>query len=416
MANVASASEEPEEPEEVKTKKAKKEPASSKLAKLVKIDSVELPAVKKTLSQIRNKLNKKAVNKAELASDKRAPDICPTGVVALDYGLKRMGLPRGRMGQIYGKEASWKSTICLRTICEVQKRGGIAAYVDAERTFDPTWAKAQGIDLDQLLVLEPETAEEAFDQMTSLINDAVDVIVLDSLVALSVKKEMFSDDKGTAESIQKEAMGVFGRKMSQWCRNSIGRIHKNNVLFIIINQLRDNLSMFGSPTTVPGGRAVKYYSSFNINMSKLSGAKNKLTNDADEVVGARYHFVIDKLKTGVGGAEGEFNAYEGGTLDNFTSLFEIAIREGIIVRDGDKSYSFGDKAFVGKPKVLTELVNNEQFYNDIYEALLKKMNVTVAPFDPFAKSKRAEEVEEAEVALTPEEEESLNAEIDSTEE
>jgi len=393
-----------------------KEKSSSKLAKLINVESVpEDQKPKKTLAQITAKLNaKKTVNnnKVELASKKSSPEVIPTGVIALDYALGVGGLPRGRIGMIYGAESSWKSTVTLCTIAQAQKAGGRAAFVDGERTFDPKWAKAHGVDLDQLIVLEPETAEEAFNDMTTLIVEGIDVIVLDSLVSLAVKKELFSDDKGTVADIETEAMGIFARKVSQWCRNNVGRIAKNNTLFIVINQLRDNLSagMFGNPISIPGGKAIKFYSSFMIGMRKMTGAKNTIKDENDEIVGHNYNLKIDKLKVGRDGAEATFKAY-GAILDNYSSLFEIALKENIIEHPNNKTYIFGEQSFNGKNACLNALVSNKSLYDAVYAALLNKMQVNVSNnYDPFEKL-RASEANAVDIELPSEEEESELASV-----
>jgi recombination protein RecA len=388
---------------------AKKETAISKLGKLIMAEdsTEELPA-KKTPAQIIAMMNnKQGSNKAKitLASKTTSPEVIPSGVLALDYILGIGGFPRGRIGMLYGAESSWKSTICLRTIAEAQKRGGIAAYVDAEYTFDPKWAVAHGVDLDSLIYLKPETAEDALNRMTDLINAQVDVIVLDSLVALSVKKEIVDDDKGTAAGIETEAMGVFPRKMSQWLRNNVGRIHKNNNLVLVINQLRDNLGAgpYGNPTTVPGGKAIKFYSSFSVALRKITGKKGEIVEDG-EVVGFTYVAKIDKLKVARPGREAEFRAY-GSILDNYTSVLDIALREEIFEQPNNKTYVFKDKKFIGRPKVLLELVNNEEFYTEVYAEVMSKLKANVSTFDPHAKLRRAEEIDESSVELPDDDEE-----------
>lgn len=366
-----------------------KESASSKLSKLINVEKVvDEPKKKKSMKQILTETNaKKDVrsNKAIMAKNKRRPQVIPTGVMALDYALGIGGLPRGRIGMIYGYESSWKSTVCLRTIAQVQKMGGQAIYVDAERTFDPKWAKAHGIDMDAdtFGLTEPNTAEEAFDEMTKFIEDGVDIIVLDSLVALSPKKEMYDDEKGTNASITKNAMGVFPKQVSQWCRTNIGRIADNGTLFIVINQLRDNLGMFGSPTSIPGGRAIKFYSSFMIGMRKLGGKDGEI-KDGEDLVGSKYKLKIDKLKVAQFGREAEFSAY-GAVLDNYSSLLEIGLREEIILRDGNKKYTFKDLAFNGKPALHRALFNDVALYDSVYKELLTKIDANI--FDPFAKIK-----------------------------
>jgi recombination protein RecA len=370
-----------------------KEKSSSKLTKLLNVENIpEEQKPKKTLAQIAAQLNSKNPNgnKVTLASAKSGPEVIPSGVLAVDYILGVGGLPRGRMGQIYGAESSYKSTFCLHLIASVQKQGGTAAYIDAERTYDRTWGEKHGIDSDNLLVLEPENSELALNQMTYLINEGVDVIVVDSVVALAPKKEIFDDDKGGAADIEKEAMGVFARKMSQWCRSNIGRIAKNKTLFVFINQLRDNLNagMFGNPTSVPGGKALKYYSSFMIAARKIGGADG-VVKVGNEIVGHKYMFKIDKNKVSRPGREFSFTTYDS-ILDNYSTLIELAIKDGIIEKVNNITYSYNGETFKGKPGLLKKLYNDENMYDEIKNKLFTNSNI--ASFDPFEKFKSGTEI------------------------
>jgi len=375
--------------------KAEKKTASEKLVQKVEMDS--LAPVKKTLSQIANKLNSKLGvngNKVELASKKKGIVLIPSGILSLDYRL-RGGFPRGRVVLLAGAESSWKSTICLRTIAEAQKLGGTAAYVDAERTFDPKWAKAHGVDLEQLLILEPETAEQAYNQMTTCVLEGIDVVVLDSLNTLSVRKEMYADDKGVeAAGIETEAMGVAQRKISQWLRNNLGRMAKAGTLLLVITQLRDNLNagMYGNPNTVTGGRAIKFASSLTLATRQLLGKTNEIRDENDEIVGSQYEFKFDKNKLGRAGISDQFIAY-GPMLDNYNSIMKIGIKEGFIQRPNNLTYEVNGVKYKGKQAMLEALVDPSTGIYALCEKLLReKMGSAIYQYNPYEK---AQEIQEA---------------------
>lgn len=390
-----------------------KKSASDKLIEKIELESAE--PKKKTLNQIAAKLNtKNGPNsaKAEVASKKKGVVRIPTGILPLDYAL-RGGFPRSRIVLLAGKESSWKSTICLRTIAQVQKLGGTAAYIDAERTFDPDWAVAHGVILEQLLVVEPETAEQAYNNMTTLILEGIDVVVLDSLNTLSVKKEMWADDKGSeAAAIETEAMGVAQRKTSQFLRNNLGRISKAGTLLMVIAQLRDNLSagMYGNPEVVVGGRAIKFASSITLSTRQMMGKDKIYRDDEDNIVGKTFSFKVDKNKTGRDGLEDEFIAY-GSTLDNYSAMLKIGLKEGFIQRPNTKTYTCNGKNFNGKAAMLEALVDETTGLYDFCEKMLFNiMGTKVYAYNPYEKAKEIEEAvaieinEDDEGNLIPDEE------------
>jgi len=390
-----------------------KKSTSDKLIEKIELENAE--PQKKSLSQIAAKLNtKNGANsaKAEIASKKKGLVKIPTGILPLDYAL-RGGFPRGRVILLSGKESSWKSTICLRTIAQVQKLGGTAAYIDAERTFDPTWAVAHGIILEQLLILEPETAEQAYNNMTSVILEGIDVVVLDSLNTLSVKKEMWADDKGSeVAGIEVESMGIAQRKTSQFLRNNLGRISKAKTLFMVIAQLRDNLSagMYGNPEVVVGGRAIKFASSITL-MTRQDMSKDKIyRDDEDNIIGKTFKFKLDKNKTGRDGIEDEFIAY-GATLDNYTAMLKIGLKEGFIQRPNNKTYICDGKNFNGKAAMLEGLVDDSTgMYNFCEKMLFDIMGTKVYAYNPYEKKQEIEAAaaieinEDDEGTLIPDEE------------
>jgi recombination protein RecA len=390
-----------------------KKSASDKLIEKIELENAE--PQKKSLSQIAAKLNtKNGTNsaKAEIASKKKGLVRIPTGILPLDYAL-RGGFPRGRVVLLGGRESSWKSTICLRTIAQVQKLGGTAAYIDAERTFDPDWAVAQGVILEQLLILEPETAEQAYNNMTTVILEGIDVVVLDSLNTLSVKKEMWEDDKGSeVATIEKEAMGIAQRKTSQFLRNNLGRISKAKTLLMVIAQIRDSLAIgpYGNPEVVVGGHAIKFASSITLATRQMT-AKDKIYRDNENnIVGKTFSFKVDKNKTGREGIEDEFIAY-GSTLDNYTSMLKIGLKEGFIQRPNNKTYICNGKNFNGKAAMLEGLVDDSTGLYDFCEKMLFSiMGTKVYAYNPYEKKQEIEDAaaieinEDDEGTLIPDEE------------
>jgi recombination protein RecA len=290
-----------------------------------------------------------------------------------------------------GAESSYKSSITLRTMASAQKLGANCAYIDGERTFSSKYSQSHGVDLEKVLVVEPETAEQAYNQLTQLILEGVDVIVLDSLNTLSVKKEIYADDKGTeAASIDTEAMGVAARKCSQFLRNNLGRISKSKTLLLVICQLRDNLGagLYGSPNTITGGRAIKYASSITIATRQLLGKAAAVLDENNEIVGKTYEFKIDKNKTGREGLSDQFTAYSGSLVDNYSSMLKIAIKEGFITRPNKLTYECNGVKYTGKAAMLEALVDESTGVYAFCEKTLRHiMGTTIYHYSPYEKAK-----------------------------
>ncbi|MCU1397586.1 MAG: recA, partial [Acidimicrobiales bacterium] len=204
-------------------------------------------------------------------------DTVPTGSLALDLALGIGGLPRGRVVEIYGPESSGKSTLAMHVVAEAQRNGGICAYVDAEHAMDPIYARAIGVDIDQLLISQPDTGEQALEIVDMLVRSgALDVVVIDSVAALTPRAEI-EGEMGDSH------VGLQARLMSQALRKLTGNLNKTNTIAIFINQLREKIGvMFGSPETTPGGRALKFYSSVRLDIRRIESIK-----DGAEVVGSR---------------------------------------------------------------------------------------------------------------------------------
>ena len=243
------------------------------------------PNLKTTLQQIEKQFGEGSI--MPLGADARGViKGIPTGSVSLDIALGGQGIPRGRIVEIYGPESSGKTTLALHVIAQAQKKEGIAAFIDAEHAFDPTWAKKVGVELDTLLVSQPGSGEEAM-QITEMLikSNAVDVIVIDSVAALVPRQELEGE-------IGDSHIGLQARLMSQSMRKLTGAISKSKTAVIFINQIREKIGvMFGSPETTPGGRALKFYSSCRIDVRRIGSLK-----EGEEVIGQRVRAKVVKNK------------------------------------------------------------------------------------------------------------------------
>lgn len=288
-------------------------------------------ALELAVAQIEKQFGKGSIMRWGEASHKMAVDVIPTGALALDIALGIGGLPRGRIIEIYGPEGSGKTTVALHVIAEAQRLGGIAAFIDAEHALDPLYAKKLGVDVENLLISQPDTGEQALEIVEALVRSgAVDCIVVDSVAALAPRAEI-EGEMGDAH------VGLQARLMSQALRKLTAVISKSKSIAIFINQVREKIGvMFGNPETTPGGRALKFYSSVRLDVRKVENIKQ-----GQETVGARTRVKVVKNKLYPPFKEAEFDIIYGEGISKEGSLLDVGLTNNIISRTGTW-YSFGD--------------------------------------------------------------------------
>jgi recombination protein RecA len=282
-------------------------------------------------------------------------EVIPTGSVALDIALGVGGLPRGRVVEIYGPESSGKTTVALHAIANAQKAGGIAAFIDAEHALDPEYAKKLGVDIDALLVSQPDTGEQALEIMDMLVRSgAIDIVVVDSVAALVPRAEI-EGEMGDSH------MGLQARLMSQALRKMTGALHQSNTTAIFINQLRDKIGVFfGSPETTTGGKALKFYASIRLDVRRIETLK-----DGQDAVGNRTRVKIVKNKVAPPFKQAEFDIIYGVGISREGSLIDMGVEIGIVKKSGAWFTYEGDQLGQGKENARAFLIDNPDLANDI---------------------------------------------------
>lgn len=287
------------------------------------MDNEKLKAIEAAMGQIEKQFGKGSIMKLGEHSVLNL-DSVSTGCLDLDIALGIGGVPKGRIVEIFGPESSGKSTVALHIVAEAQKKGGAAAYVDAEHALDPTYAKALGVDIDNLVISQPDTGEQALEIAEALIRSgAIDVIVIDSVAALVPRAEI-EGEMGDAH------VGLQARLMSQALRKLAGSINKSKCVAIFINQLREKVGvMFGSPETTPGGRALKFYSSVRLDIRKIDSIKQ-----GEDVLGNRTRVKVIKNKVAPPFKQAEFDIMYGEGISRQGNVLDVGVREEIVQKSG----------------------------------------------------------------------------------
>ena len=326
-------------------------------------------ALDTALAQIERQYGKGSVMRM---GDRRGviTEVIPTGSIALDLALGIGGLPRGRVVEIYGPESSGKTTVALHAIANAQKAGGIAAFIDAEHALDPEYAKRLGVDIDALLVSQPDTGEQALEIMDMLIRSgAIDIVVIDSVAALVPRAEI-DGEMGDSH------VGLQARLMSQALRKITGALHTSNTTAIFINQLREKIGVFfGSPETTTGGKALKFYASIRLDVRRIETLK-----DGTEAVGNRTRVKVVKNKMAPQFKQAEFDIIYGTGISREGSLIDLGVECNVVKKSGAWYTYEGDQLGQGKENSRTFLRDNPDLANEIENKI--KENYSIGTIDP----------------------------------
>jgi recombination protein RecA len=342
-------------------------------------------AVELALAQIEKQFGKGSIVRLGSREALLPIAVISTGSISFDAALGVGGVPRGRVTEVFGPESSGKTTITLQIIAEAQRAGGLAAFVDAEHALDPGYAKKLGVDVDNLLVSQPDSGEQALEITEALVRSgAIDVLVVDSVAALVPKAEL-DGEMGDSH------MGLQARLMSQALRKLTGTVSKSRTALIFINQIREKIGvMFGNPETTTGGRALKFYSSVRIDIRRIAAVK-----EGDTVVGSRTKVKIVKNKVAAPFREAEFDILYGEGISREGDVLDMAVTHNVVEKSG-AWYSFGgERIGQGRENTRGFLKENREIYAKIDAELRKRLSIGAAKADvPEAPAGGAAEAKE----------------------
>ena len=324
------------------------------MAEKVQVNPEKLKVLSAVMDKIEKDFGKGAIMKMSDKAVDKVP-VIPSGSIALDQALGIGGYPKGRVIEIFGPESSGKTTLAIHAIAEAQKAGGIAAFIDAEHAFDSTYAQKLGVDIDELLISQPDNGEQAVEIADNLIrSSAIDIVVIDSVAALTPKAEI-EGEMGEAK------MGLQARLMSQALRKLTASISKTGTVCIFINQLRDKIGViYGNPETTTGGNALKFYASVRIDIRKASVIK-----DGEEQLGARARVKIVKNKLAPPFRKAEFDILYGEGISKVGEIIDMGVDLGILKKSGSW-FSYGDRKIgQGRDAVKELLQSDPEFMNEV---------------------------------------------------
>ena len=349
------------------------------------VNEDKMKALDAAISNIEKQFGKGSVMKLGESTANLNVECIPTGSLSLDIALGIGGVPKGRVVEIYGPESSGKTTVALHMVAEVQKRGGIAGFIDAEHALDPVYAKNIGVDIDNLYISQPDSGEQALEITETMVRSgAVDIVIVDSVAALVPKAEI-DGDMGDSH------VGLQARLMSQALRKLAGVLNKSNTAIVFINQLREKVGiMFGNPETTPGGRALKFYASVRLDIRKIENLKQD-----GEVFGNRVRVKVVKNKVAPPFREAEFDIIYGKGISKSGNILDLGVNLDIVEKSGSWFAYDGTRIGQGRENAKRYLEENPEIMADIEKKVRAKFN------EAFEKS-LGEGGEEAEAEEEPE--------------
>ncbi len=318
-------------------------------------DQNKVKALESAIAQIEKQYGKGSVMKLGDTTSRMGVEVVPTGSLSLDIALGVGGIPKGRIIEVYGPESSGKTTVALHMVSEVQKRGGIAGFIDAEHALDPTYARNIGVDIDELYISQPDCGEQALEITETMVRSgAVDIVIVDSVAALVPKAEI-DGDMGDSH------VGLQARLMSQALRKLTSVINKSNCIVIFINQLREKIGvMFGNPETTTGGRALKFYASVRLDVRRVETLKQ-----GGEMIGNHVRVKVVKNKVAPPFQEAEFDIMFGKGISREGDVLDLATKNDIIAKSG-AWYSYkGEKIGQGRENAKTYLADNPAVFEEV---------------------------------------------------
>ena len=328
----------------------------------------KIKALESALAQIEKQYGKGSIMKLGETGSQMNVETVPTGSISLDIALGLGGIPKGRIVEVYGPESSGKTTVALHMVAEVQKRGGIAGFIDAEHALDPAYAKNIGVDIDNLYISQPDNGEQALEITETMVRSgAVDIVIVDSVAALVPKAEI-DGDMGDSH------VGLQARLMSQALRKLTAVISKSNCIVIFINQLREKVGvMFGNPETTTGGRALKFYSSIRLDVRRIESLKQ-----GGEIIGNRTRIKVVKNKIAPPFKEAEFDIMFGRGISREGDILDLAAEAGIIQKSG-AWYAYNEsKIGQGRENAKQFLSENPEIMFEVEEKVREKYNLNPA--------------------------------------